>query len=232
MPGFLLRIVRLYRVPPPRFPGALRLESIALRKILRSHKIGSPSELPDLPQITAIPEPSSLALLSLGLLSFCLVRLIITVGQRKKFSIFSGIPGKQARSFGMVMTWVGMTFVATPAQAAFINMPDFNNLSAFNLSGSTAGIDTGGRGVIGPNAGDDRVLRLTDNLWQAGSAFYATPFSLEGDASFSSYFEFQFAPTSHWAGADGMVFVIQNAGSTVGTMGGESAMEVWDIASV
>lgn len=181
---------------------------------------GSPSELPDLPQITAVPEPSSLALLSLGLLSFCLVRLIITEGQRKKFSIFSGILGKQVRSFGVVMTWVGMTFVATPAQAAFINMPDFHNLSAFNLSGSTAGIDTGGRGVIGPNAGDDRVLRLTDNLWQAGSAFYATPFSLGGNASFSSYFEFQFAPTSQWAGADGMVFVIQNAGNTVGTMGG------------
>ena len=180
---------------------------------------GSPSELPDLPQITAVPEPSSLALLSLGLLSFCLVRLIITEGQRKKFSIFSGVLGKQVRSFGVVMTWVGMTFVATPAQAAFINMPDFHNLSAFNLSGSTAGIDTGGRGVIGPNAGDDRVLRLTDNLWQAGSAFYATPFSLGGNASFSSYFEFQFAPTS-LAGADGMVFVIQNAGNTVGTMGG------------
>ncbi|MEP6605293.1 MAG: hypothetical protein ABJA60_04160, partial [Nitrosospira sp.] len=56
--------------------------------------------------------------------------------------------------------------------------------------------------------------------WQAGSAFYATPFLLGGNASFSSYFEFQFAPTSQWGGADGMVFVIQNTGKNVGTTGG------------
>lgn len=138
----------------------------------------------------------------------------------KKLSIFSGILGNQVRSFGVLMAWLGMTFAAVPAQAAFINIQDFNNLSAFKLNGATAGINTGGQGVTGPNIGDDRVLRLTDNLWQAGSAFYATPFSLGNNTSFSSYFEFQFAPTSQWAGADGMVFVIQAAGNTVGTMGG------------
>lgn len=119
-----------------------------------------------------------------------------------------------------VILSAAMILAYAPAHAAFLSVQNFNNLSAFNLSGSAAGINTGGKGVAGPNGGDDRVLRLTNDLWQAGSAFYATPFSLAGNASFSSYFEFQFAPTSQWAGADGMVFVIQNGSNTVGTWGG------------
>jgi Legume lectin domain len=144
----------------------------------------------------------------------------ISEGQMKTFPLLSSGLIQHIRAFGALIAWVGLTFASAPAQAAFISMQNFNSLSAFKLAGSAAAIDTGGQGVAGPNTGDDRVLRLTNDLWQAGSAFYATPFSLARNASFSSYFEFQFAPTSQWGGADGMVFVIQNGSNTVGTWGG------------
>jgi hypothetical protein len=48
--------------------------------------------------------------------------------------------------------------------ATSIVFNDFDDLSAFTLNGSAATINTGGTGVIGPNPGDGRVLRLTNDL--------------------------------------------------------------------
>lgn len=110
-------------------------------------------------------------------------------------------------------------FSAGIAQASFVNFQNFNDLSAFTLNGQTGLINTGGQGVIGPNIGDQRVLRLTNNYGQSGSAFLTSPFSLASNASFSSYFEFQFTHQGS-GGADGIVFTVQTVGNTAGGGGG------------
>jgi hypothetical protein len=108
---------------------------------------------------------------------------------------------------------------AGAAQAALINYQNFNDLSAFTLNGVTASINTGGQGVVGPNAGDARVLRLTNSTGQSGSAFLTNAFSLAADASFSSYFEFQITNPIN-TGADGIVFTVQRQSNTAGGAGG------------
>lgn len=113
----------------------------------------------------------------------------------KNLSIFSDMLNKSLRNLGLMMA---LACIALPSHSAFINIQDFNNLSAFTLNGSTGAIDTGGQGILGQNVGDGGVLRLTNNFWQAGSAFYSIPFSLGANASFSSYFEFQFSKSSQW----------------------------------
>lgn len=128
--------------------------------------------------------------------------------------------GRIFRSLSMIAL-VGTAVTVTSVQAAtFVNFQNFNDLSAFTLNGITPSIDTGGQGVIGPNGpGDQRVLRLTNNYGQSGSAFLTTPFSLASDASFSSYFEFQFTNQGN-GGADGIVFTVQNVSNTAGGGGG------------
>ena len=113
----------------------------------------------------------------------------------------------------------GALATMAPAQAAVVSMQNFNSLSDFTLNGATASINTGGQGVVGPNAGDQRVLRLTNNYGQSGSAFLTNPFSLAADASFSSYFEFQFTNQGS-GGADGIVFTVQTVSNTAGGAGG------------
>ncbi|CAG0940033.1 hypothetical protein GALLN_00819 [Gallionellaceae bacterium] len=110
-------------------------------------------------------------------------------------------------------------FSAGSAQASFVNFQNFNDLSSFTLNGITGTINTGGQGVIGPNPGDGRVLRLTNNLSQSGSAFLTSKFSLASNASFSSYFEFQFTDPQN-TGADGIVFTVQTVANTAGGGGG------------
>lgn len=113
----------------------------------------------------------------------------------------------------------GLTCVVTPAQATQVNLQNFNSLSDFTLNGATAAINTGGMGVVGPNVGDARVLRLTNNYGQSGSAFLTNSISLASDASFSSYFEFQFTNQGS-GGADGIVFTVQTVANTAGGGGG------------
>jgi hypothetical protein len=127
---------------------------------------------------------------------------------------------KRTLRFGLA-TLVSVTalFSAGIAQAASVNYQNFNDLSAFTLNGDTGVINTGGQGVIGPNPGDQRVLRLTNDIGQSGSAFLTSTFSLASNASFSSYFEFQFTNQQH-GGADGIVFTVQTVGNTAGGSGG------------
>lgn len=119
----------------------------------------------------------------------------------------------------LTLAMAGAACAVAPAHAALVNMQNFNDLSAFTLNGVTPFINTGGQGVVGPNPGDERVLRLTNNYGQAGSAFLTNPFSLAADASFSSYFEFQFTNQGS-GGADGIVFTVQNVSNTAGGGGG------------
>lgn len=110
-------------------------------------------------------------------------------------------------------------FSAVTAQATLLNFQNFNDLSSFTLNGMTGNINTGGQGVIGPNVGDGRVLRLTNDVGQAGSAFLTSKFSLASNASFSSYFAFQFTDPQN-TGADGIVFTVQTVANTAGGAGG------------
>jgi len=103
------------------------------------------------------------------------------------------------------------------ARAETIVFNDFSDLSTFTLNGSTAAINTGGQGVIGPGGG--RVLRLTNNLSQGGSAFITDPITLQNQSSFSSAFRFQFTDQQN-GGADGIVFTVQTNAANVGGIGG------------
>ena len=129
-----------------------------------------------------------------------------------------GPPGRYRR-WASLSCAATLLFAAGVTQAALINYQNFNDLSAFSLNGITAVINPGNQGVIGPNAGDGRVLRLTNNLGQSGSAFLTSAFSLAADASFSSYFEFQFTDQQN-GGADGIVFAVQTVSNLAGGGGG------------
>jgi len=135
--------------------------------------------------------------------------------------LFSGfsIPAGGARRVLSAVAVAGALAGAAPAQAAVVSMQNFNSLADFTLNGATASIDTGAQGVVGPNPGDQRVLRLTNNYGQSGSAFLTNPFSLASDASFSSYFEFQYTNQGN-SGADGIVFTVQTVSNTAGGGGG------------
>lgn len=127
--------------------------------------------------------------------------------------------GARLRQLAGALGVAGAMFAAAPAHALLVNMQNFNSLADFTLNGVTATIDTGGMGVVGPNVGDERVLRLTNNNAQSGSAFLTNAISLASDASFSSYFEFQFT-NQGGGGADGIVFTVQTVANTAGGGGG------------
>ena len=106
------------------------------------------------------------------------------------------------------------------ASAGLITYGDFSDLSAFQQNGSTATIadpvtDANGR----------KVLRLTNSLSQAGSAFLTNAISLANQASFSTFFTFNISnplgiSDSDGQGADGIVFVVQTVSNTAGGGGG------------
>ncbi len=110
----------------------------------------------------------------------------------------------------------GVAFaLAMPAHAVIvINKPDFSDVSDLTINNDAAQVGN--------------VLRVTPALdSQAGSAFSTTTVSLSADASFSTFFQFQFtdpdllfcdSPTT--CGADGLVFVVQTVGNNVGGAGG------------
>lgn len=107
------------------------------------------------------------------------------------------------------------------ANALTITYTDFSDLSDFTLNNATNSINTGGSGVIGPDG--SKVLRLTNNTGQSGSAFLTDAILLEDangfEASFSTAFDFQFTDQQN-GGADGIVFVIQTNANTAGGSGG------------
>lgn len=98
---------------------------------------------------------------------------------------------------------------------------DFADLSSFTLNGATGSINPGGTGVLYDG---QRVLRLTNNFNQGGSAFLTNQVSLGGSASFNTFFIFQITSSGgisdgDGVGADGLVFVIQTQSNNVGSFG-------------
>ena len=106
------------------------------------------------------------------------------------------------------------------AHAALVSYGDFSDLSAFQQNGATAAIadpvtDDQGR----------KVLRLTNNLGQSGSAFLTNSINLANQASFSTFFTFNIShpmgiSDGDGQGADGIVFVVQTVSNTAGGSGG------------
>ena len=102
--------------------------------------------------------------------------------------------------------------LASSASAAVINYTDFSSVSGLTLNGNAA------------QAGN--ALRVTPaNYGQSGSAFSTSTVSLASNASFSTFFQFQFtnaggACDGQGCGADGLVFVVQTVSNNVGGAGG------------
>lgn len=109
---------------------------------------------------------------------------------------------------------------AGSASATTITYSDFSDISGLTLNGATALI-----GNPTTNVNGDKVLRLTNNLSQGGSAFSTSAVSLASDASFSTAFQFQISnpmgiSDADGQGADGLVFVVQTVANNVGGVGG------------
>lgn len=111
---------------------------------------------------------------------------------------------------------------ASSALALDVSFADFADLSGFRLNERAAS--------IGNPVTDDqgrKVLRLTDNYGQKGSAFLSTSASLAGDASFHSFFQFRmtvgdgFIEAGEGAikGADGIVFAVHTVNDYTGPAG-------------
>ena len=100
--------------------------------------------------------------------------------------------------------------VTTSTFALDVSYADFADVSGLKLSDRAS--------TIGNAVTDDqgrKVLRLTDNYGQKGSAFTTTAVSLADDVSFSTYFQFRmtqgdgfFESGESVKGADGIVFVV------------------------
>lgn len=110
-----------------------------------------------------------------------------------------------------------------PSACAFdLSFGDFADLSTFRLNERAA--------AIGNPVTDDqgrKVLRLTDNYGQKGSAFLNTAVSLAGNVSFHSFFQFRmtvgdgFSEAGEGAikGADGIVFAVNTVSDYTGPAG-------------
>ncbi|MBD3883958.1 hypothetical protein IFO70_19580 [Phormidium tenue FACHB-886] len=87
-----------------------------------------------------------------------------------------------------------------------VQYSDFSNVSQLTLNGNSS--STGG------------VLRLTPaQTNQAGSAFLNTPYSIDGNTSFKTRFQFRLSGGDGTGGANGLVFMLQNSNSGSGALG-------------
>jgi glucose/arabinose dehydrogenase len=87
-----------------------------------------------------------------------------------------------------------------------INFSNFTNLAGLELNGSA--VQSGSS------------LRLTSALNnQTGSAFFTTPFVIDGNTSFQTRFQFRLTGGQGTNGADGLTFMLQNSTAGVDALG-------------
>ncbi|MGH1429386.1 MAG: Ig-like domain-containing protein [Arenicella sp.] len=127
--------------------------------------------------------------------------------------------GKKDSSPATVSISVKPKPLCRPNDAITLNYDSFADASDWQLNGSA--------NTLTPNA--DKVLRLTQQLSQGGSAFIRDSIRLEDDngfkASFSAAFSFRIPKPigiqdRDGQGADGIVFVLQTMANNVGANGG------------
>jgi hypothetical protein len=122
-------------------------------------------------------------------------------------------------ALGLCLAGAGQTSATT------IVFSDFSDLSPLQINGATTAIHScaaSGAGSTCATVTDfsgNKVLRLTNNLSQGGSAFSTSAISLAADASFSTAFRFRFSDLQN-GGADGIVFTVQTVSNTSGGIGG------------
>jgi len=115
-----------------------------------------------------------------------------------------------------------LTCLSATASAIDVAYSDFSDVSGLQLNDRAA--------TIGNAVTDDqgrKVLRLTDNYGQKGSAFLTTAVSLGDDMSFTSFFQFRMTAGDGFyesgefpvKGADGIVFVVNPTNNTTGGAG-------------
>jgi hypothetical protein len=115
---------------------------------------------------------------------------------------------------------IGLVAASGAAGATTYNFADFSSLAGWQQNGATASIADPVTDSLGR-----KVLRLTNNVGQSGSAFINSPISLASDVSFSAAFTFRISnplgiSDGDGVGADGIVFVVQTVSSTAGGGGG------------
>lgn len=92
-----------------------------------------------------------------------------------------------------------------------INYNTFSGATGLALNGSAS--VTGG------------ALQLTpDAQLKSGSAFWTTPLTLSGNASFSTNFQFQITGNRGTNGGDGMTFMLQNSSKGTSALGGTAGL--------
>lgn len=103
-----------------------------------------------------------------------------------------------------------IAWVAQPALAATIVFNGFSDTSGLTINGDAAAFTARGR----------TVMRVTPTrFFQSGSVFSTSPITFGPSYGFSTRFTFNFNDT-RGGGADGLVFVIQPKGNSVGGSGG------------
>jgi len=110
--------------------------------------------------------------------------------------------------------------LSLPAAAVTVTYSDFADLSGFQRNGSAASIANPATDGL-----NRQVLRLSDDLFQSGSAFLTNTINLANNASFSTAFSFRISNPQGISeidgpGADGIVFVVQTVSNTAGGVGG------------
>jgi Legume lectin domain len=105
---------------------------------------------------------------------------------------------------------VAMALAPLPASAATIVYNNFTNTTGLTINGDAAALNTGSR----------TLMRLTPSrFFKSGSVFSTNAITFGPSYGFSTRFTFNMN-TQRGGGADGIVFVIQPRGNSVGGSGG------------
>ncbi len=101
-------------------------------------------------------------------------------------------------ALSLVGTTLLVLSASKPAAAITTSLTDFSDVSAFTLNQDAAQI------------GNRLRLAVDSGNFSRGTAFYSTPFAIDGNTSFTTNFQFQITGGEGVNGGDGITFMIQN----------------------